>query len=734
MQRVLLVGIFLLAVFLRFIGTNPGFPPIHEDEGITHSQGIAMILEHSLDPKYGYGLPYNYPIIVPLINAISYLLFFIPLWVLGYLLFHFTDIVSLVLNGHFTQLGGIFEQNILGLGRLNVVFWGRYVTALFGVGVVWMSFLVGKKLFRSNFIGLVASLFVAINYRQVLNSHFGLPDIYNAFFLLVALYRIIKLWEKSVAKNYLLTGISIALYFSTKFQFFALPPLLFVLIFLSLRKGSLDQRIKIFFQKNFFLMIIVMILTALILNVFHIINWRETLEQVGYSVLKYRYGRLQIDFYSISYLYHIGLGPIMSWSLVIGVVLGLIFRSKETLFLLAAAIPFLVMMVYFTGGGFYTRNFITIIPILLIFSALGVFNIWTFIQSYSKKGGVVVCIFILSLLSIESLNNSFVVPLEYFQQWNYKLTQQWLGQNLNQGSIVVAHARFPLSKKVNLMEAKKADDYFLAEMQDKGVNFAIINLNSFQDNFFWWMLGDSKETLKFWQKPTIILNNTPLAKMILELKKYVVFEALNPWQAPDENFLVVKVPSTKEFKLGKIIYQNNFDDNNDWMAVNDGFGDLSNFSWDNNVGSNHQGSLKISPSGKGKYSQRFTSKTVPIKSDYLYKIKGSILSSGMNGSVERDGFMGVDFLSEEKKILDVTLSGRGISVGNWEQKEIVALAPDDAKFLQLIFQTVSSTTTLWFDDVEVWESSSSVPQERMGYIDSHFKPEEHLFLNSNGGM
>ena len=43
----LLVGIILIAALLRFIGTTPGYPPIHTDEGITHHQGLSIILNNT---------------------------------------------------------------------------------------------------------------------------------------------------------------------------------------------------------------------------------------------------------------------------------------------------------------------------------------------------------------------------------------------------------------------------------------------------------------------------------------------------------------------------------------------------------------------------------------------------------------------------------------------------------------------------------------------------------------
>lgn len=733
----ILVIILLLAALLRFIGTNPGYPPIHTDEGITHSQGVAMILERSLDPQHGYGVPYNYPIIVPLINAFFFLFFFIPLWSLGYLIFHWGDIYTIVLNNNFNQLPGIFDQNILGSGRINIVFWGRYVTALVGTGVVLLTFLLGKQLFRSNFIGLLGSFFVAINYRQVLNSHFGLPDIYNAFFLLLALCWIVKLWNSPTTRNFLLTGITISLYFSTKFQFFALPPLLVCLLFLVFQKRKWGRKSKRTWLKNITLMIGVMILTALILNIFHIIHWKETLEQVGYSALKYRYGRSQLDFYSLSYLYHDGIGPLMSFSILGGVILGLILRFKQTLFLLSVIIPFFWMMVYYTGGGYYTRNFVTITPILLICAAFG---LWWVVVNLPKKFyllPVLLGVGLITIVAYESLKNAVLVPIEYSKEWNYKVAQRWVGQNIPAGSKILAHPTTSFfGKSIQLVLADKPDDYFLAEMQEKKAEWAVINLEHINSEFLWWITQDLSTQLKLGWFPVSLLSHTSLAKMTFEFKDYVVFESLNPWQAPDNNFLVVKIPSPIPFENGRLIYGENFDKENNWVLVNDNFGNLNNFSWDRQTGYKNSGSLKIAQAAGGVYSQRFVSPKIAIEGGKVYKIKGLMNMTKSSQDVDKDGFLEADFLSENEDPIKVSFASRVDIFNQWVDKEIIVEAPLNAKFLQVVFQRGRfDLGDLWLDDVEVWKSVGPDELEKDNqYIKSFYNPNEHLFLRSNGGM
>jgi len=558
----LLTLIVILAALLRFIGTTPGYPPIHTDEGISHSQGIAMVLERSLDPKHGYGLPYNYPIIVPLVNALFYLFLFIPLYSFLYIFSHLSEITNLLASQDFERLYNIIIQNILGPQRINVVFWGRVVTAFFGTGIVLLGYLTAKQLFNSKTIGLLSAFFIAINYRQVLNSHIGIPDIYNAFFLLFAFYQIIRLWEKQSLPRYLWVGVSVSLFFSTKFQFFALPPLLLTLIFLAALKKEFSKKLRFFLQKNIFLMFLVMVFSAVLLNIFHIINLQETLQQVSDSALKYRYGKSSLDFYPLSYLYHIGIGPLMSISATLGIILGLVFNFRKMLLLLSVIIPFMWMFVYYTGGGFYTRNFVTIIPLFLICAAFGIYTIFSKLTRVSRLFSFVFGGVFIAVIAFESLSNSLIVPIEYSKQWNYKLMQQWVGKNIPEGDTVLSSPGVQIpSKGFKIIETENPDDFSLVKMREDNIQWAIINTELVGINFLWWMNQDSATSLKFWNKPTDILSDDPLAGALLTLKSYIVFEALNPWQAPDNNFLVVKIseqPSNfnSKFDLNEHLFLN----------------------------------------------------------------------------------------------------------------------------------------------------------------------------------
>ncbi|TSC63489.1 MAG: Glycosyl transferase family protein, partial [Microgenomates group bacterium Gr01-1014_93] len=199
----LLVLILLIAALLRIGAVYPGFNQYHTDEPAIWGSALNMIRHSTLDPGR-----YDYPATTMLINAFFYKFLFIPLGWIWYYLTHFWDLFDGVIKIFPTEkeMNRVFTLYIIGERGVNAIFWARYVTAFFGVGTVFLTYLLSKKMFSER-VGLLAALFLTFNYRNVMNSHLSLPDIYNAFFLLLALIACWNLMQKPSRLAYLLAGI-----------------------------------------------------------------------------------------------------------------------------------------------------------------------------------------------------------------------------------------------------------------------------------------------------------------------------------------------------------------------------------------------------------------------------------------------------------------------------------------------------------------------------------------------
>jgi len=229
-QNILLVVILLVALLLRLVGVNPGYPPIHPDEAMSYSSAVDMIINGDLNPRR-----FDYPAGVPLLHMLIYRIFFLPLALMKVFFPHPKVFWTALKIG--SRFLAEFQQPIFGWRQNEALYWSRYLNALLGTGTVWLTYLLGKKLF-SRIAGLLAAFFLAVNYRHVLSSHFALSDAPNAFFAVLAVYTAGLILEKATWRRYLTAGICAGLFFSMKYQSFSFLPLFLAHLVASLRQKS----------------------------------------------------------------------------------------------------------------------------------------------------------------------------------------------------------------------------------------------------------------------------------------------------------------------------------------------------------------------------------------------------------------------------------------------------------------------------------------------------------------
>jgi len=537
-NNLFLILILVVAAFLRFGAAYPGHPPYHSDEGISYSQGITIIRKRTLDAN-GYRLHYAYPGVVPISNAFSFLFIFLPLAWEWFFITNLGNIVDgvLALPLSQTDFERVFQLDILGVREINVLTWGRLTTAAVGVGVVFLGYALAKKVFGVR-VGLISAALIAVNFRQVLNSTIGLPDIYNSFFLLLSLLATYNLFNAPTRRNYLIAGILAGVSFSTKFHLYAFAAIAFVHSYHFVKTKNLELR-------KLFMAALASVFIVLVLNPFHFVNFEETLRQLEDVSKKYRVGKLYFEAYPFSYLFNFGLGRITSFLILAGMALAFLKDFVKASYLLVVMAFFFFVITYYTGGGFYTRNFVTITPLLLIFAGYFLGRLFSF-----GRIGVAVAIVFLVVAGYENLSNSYHVYAGYSQKWNFQVLSDWVEKNIPESARVAAHSSVPLPvRDVERLTYEEAESFSIEEFRESGAEFAIANLDWATNSFYWWMTRRDKDFFKYWNKPVEELESSHQAMSLRELGDYAVFSVINPWQSPDSNFIAAVIP---EFEFSAV--------------------------------------------------------------------------------------------------------------------------------------------------------------------------------------
>lgn len=736
-ENYLLLLILFLAIVLRFIAVKPGYNQYHGDETAIWGSASQMLKLNTFDPGR-----YDYPATAMLINAFFYKIFFIPLFWVKYYLSNIGQLMDGTVRFPPTvaEAQRVFGIYIIGIREINSLFWSRYITAAFGVGTVFLTYLLSKKLFSKK-VGLLAALFLTFNYRNVMNSHITLPDIYNAFFILLALISYWNLYKKPVVKNYLIAGLLAGVAFSIKYQYFAILPLILVhLKMVFENKFSIKKLLDLRIIMAGFAIILVFLIT----NPYFFMNLEIVIGKMQEEFKKYGMGTNTLNLYPLSYLYHIDYGATQFVLVFLGLIVGIIKKTYKSLFLLSLVIPSYYMFIYYSHGGFYVRNFIPTTPILLIFASLAIWQIFEILRNkIDKKINIIFLITIVISALYVPAKNSILSSYGYTLPWGYEVLRPWIQENIPKDVIVAAHpfdkSNLGISNKTTGFAHTEA--YALAEHIDNGASYVVVDLNWASLPFYSWMNYGFDRVQDLWNKPIEIMSNTFHGLAANELFRYQTKTVSKPWQSPDTHFVVVKVPNWPKSDMRKIKTFSFNNDNESWgVRRYKTEEDKKRYEYDSTFGKLQKGSLTLVPGGVTYPIVRITSEPVPVKAGHLYKVSGFLKTELKLPSKEREGFLRLDFYTDnpvlEKAGITSSVSSRVYGTTDWVKKEIIDRAPDNAKYITVSFQSyATSVTKIWMDDVDIFESVEPVqditsqPPYTKDIIDTNY-----LYPNSHGNL
>ena len=706
----LILLVMVLAVVLRFAGLYPGYNQFHPDEPVLWGGAVTMIDNGNLRPSF-----YYYGTLSILINAIFYKIIFIPLGWAYYYLTHLGPLIDGLIKIPPSALEAERIQiiEVIGVRGINAIYWTRYVTAAFGSACVFVTYLLGKRLFSKK-VGLIAAFFLVFNFKHVINSHLGLPDVYNAFFIVLSLLASVSLWQNPTRKNYLLAGIAAGLSFSVKFQIYAILPLLLAHFYASLEGMRINFR-KLF-DPGIFLAMAAIPLVFMAVSTFYFIDIESSIIQNYADVLRYALGRNTINLFLLSFMYHFDYGPPLLAAVLIGLIVSVVRFPKKALFLISSLILFIYIFFYYSIGGFFVRNIITITPVLLIFAAFAVSALWDLFQKkFGKAVSVLICLPVIAALVFVPAKNSLIADYYFTKPWNYIETGKWIERNIPKDTLVASEPfGVPTGPGYKKTEFEiSGGSYSLAEHRENGAEYALANLDWAGGPFYFWMTFDFSEVRQYWNKPMDIMRNFYQGISMEELFRYQVFSATKPWQAPGGNYVIAKLPEWADVKM-KTLTSFSFDGGTDgWATYGNHKGDASSYVFDGSAGNKKSGAIRFNAFGTKYPIFRAASPAIEVKEGHLYTVSGHMKTARILAPLERDGFLRMDFYKDDSDFNKIgentSVSARIYGTEAWVKKEITERAPEGARFMTVSFQVNNTViSNIWIDDVAVYESSEPI--------------------------
>lgn len=194
------IGIFALALVLRLWGVNFGLPfAYHPDEGAIIMPAVNILRTGNYQPfRLDYGSAFIYALT----------LLYIPYFLYGAWRGFFISV---------TDLPVFMDYHLIDQYPFPMFFLiGRLLTVILGSFTVLVVYRLGNKL-AGRWVGLIAAIFLAVEPLHVRHSHFATTDVPMACLVLLALWKIMDLFERGDWHDYFWSGVWVGLSASTKF-------------------------------------------------------------------------------------------------------------------------------------------------------------------------------------------------------------------------------------------------------------------------------------------------------------------------------------------------------------------------------------------------------------------------------------------------------------------------------------------------------------------------------------
>ncbi|HOK57293.1 MAG TPA: phospholipid carrier-dependent glycosyltransferase, partial [bacterium] len=125
-----------------------------------------------------------------------------------------------------------YFNNPIEFSKFYIV--GRLITVFYGIGVIILSFLIAKKLYKDNKRPFLISFLISFSPLIILNSSYMYVDIPGLFWIMACIYYSLKNFENLSYKNFFIAGVFSGLAMGTKIPLFTsifIPYLTSILIY-----------------------------------------------------------------------------------------------------------------------------------------------------------------------------------------------------------------------------------------------------------------------------------------------------------------------------------------------------------------------------------------------------------------------------------------------------------------------------------------------------------------------
>ena len=336
-----------------------------------------------------------------------------------------------------------YETNIT-----TFVLIARSVTIIFDAGIIVIAYLLTLKISEKR-TAIVAAILVTMSFLNIKQSHLINVDTPLAFFSMLSVLFMYRLYCEPKLIFYILTGISIGLATATKYNG-GLLFIVFILVHL-LNSSSHRKVSNRLFDKSFIVGLIVGLLTFLIFNPYLVLAFGEFYRDFSDVQTHMEMGHLGLDSETttVGYYFFDSLPRNLGWPLLfvaLASTVYLIIRKRE-ISIIILSFPIIYITTICLMEARADRYIFPAIPFLLLVSSLGIVSFCDSLIKYIKdhrieliKSTTVLQLIICSVLMFITLTPMFSSVWKYHSTISLPdtrtIAKDWLKANIKMSSVI----------------------------------------------------------------------------------------------------------------------------------------------------------------------------------------------------------------------------------------------------------------------------------------------------------
>ena len=594
----------------------------------------------------------------------------------------------------------LISSQVLDFLQDNLLQASRFITALLGVGVVFLIYRITQTLFKDKVVSLLSALSLALMPLFVQEAHYATPNIPQTFLFVLSFLFSLRIYQKPTFKSYLMAGFMAGVATSMKYLPISFLPLVFFHL-LNLKIESIN--------KKFIFALFSAIFGYLVVMPFALFHIEELTNNFRYNMSYYApekligtsfFGKIWPTYLHATHFKLLWSNGVLAIPLLValwGVIIGLKKNRSAALSILIFILAYATFITFYVATT-YSYLPLPLLPFLAIFVGLGSWSILKKLKSIIFFPRLFAPLASL-IIFLPSLWVNFMADKACSEEINEYQARSWVVRNASPNMKLAYQTGILVDVALgNVTLSELSTPFSLSELQNSGIYYSAL-ASGYTEGYSDWALDSFFPSAYMLQNQylTLVLGEYQnLATKVEEYKK--------PTMCQDNTITIYKLPPPL-FEATVSLKKYSFTNLAEFKLW-----DFAKLGWDDETQVVYHESEYQGRSGMFyyHYQQGAFNKlrrqfpfafATPVFSPEIKAVTGRKYSARAWVKADEladkripDGYLRLDFYGPEKEKPLLTVLSPRLTRSSWERLSVTTVAPNSTQSMKVGFQALAANS------------------------------------------